>query len=634
MKKSSLVDKLQKAANANVETAENTGRKTRKAVETEVQTETVLRTETDIKGNPVYQLLNSSDTLDNAEIVEKLGVMLARDPSLGKQENMIKVSQFAEVNRYYQDQMVSLAQKLAEFSHDDALSLYDDTVESIKGRLVSFKSDIEPLVHALQVIKAAEDAGENPQAVIEKVQEMHKQKAELERQIEELSSQQMHNDSEISELSERSRSLQRTITQNEERKRQEGLRIEDAQGQIDLKKGKIFGSLRFGSDISDLKSGIEDSKARVRWFENDIGSDTRSLTGLAEQLSGKETMQAEMLEKRSVYDQSLSSINQSLEGNADYQAISKLLEITGKEYKGKRENLVVNAQKFIEEAISQFNNCIERFSGLEGEIGTFSHAAKNIVGLQFLMISGAEKAYKITQGQIDLDAIAESKLAEEEKDLEFNSSAHEKLINDVKDGKEYLNAFLPTRDSVVGFRQIIASREAEFTSLSGLVQGKRLDAEELRTNGAVAVASQLVMTLKSLEAAVAGQKTDVLRSMLSEFSASARQATDQVLGGLVSDQKGRNERLDQAITDLVEMRTKIDDFSTDLLSERVTSAGLTEAIITATDRVVEATGNLANTVADGRRDAKSQIGKDEAAAIVDSYEAGIQEKKLSGMAPK
>ncbi len=617
----SLADRLKKATSNDTGAAVKEVAKAAKAIKAEIVTESevVLRTEADIKDNPIYKILNNESGLDDAQIVDALGKMLARDKSLSKEENELKIAQFGEFNRYYQDQMVSLAQKLAEFSHDDALSMYDDTVEGIKKRLGDFKGDIEPLVRALKVIREAEASGKDPHALIEEVQKMTKEQTELQKKLTDLNGRMDENGETITDLTRQSDVMKRHIERTSSDKDTAQEALTEAEASITGYKGKFLGSLRFKSEIQSAEHDKWSAGRRVSGYSEEIKESSRRLEDTADKLSTAEKAKAEMGIEHAQLSGSLETVTANLQGNDDYMAISKLLEITGNEYKGKREGLVGNAQKFIEDAIIQFNGCIDRFTALEGEIQTFSHAAQNIVDKQYLLIAGSEKAYKSTQTEIDLDVSAESRLAEEEKDLEFNSSAREKLITDIKDGKVFLNAFLPTRDSVVNFRQILASREAEFTALSGLVQGKRLDAEELRTNGAVAVASQLVMTLKSLEAAVAGQKTDMLRDMLADFTSSARQATDQVLGDLVKDQKGRNVRLDQAITDLVDMQVKIDDFSDNLLQERITSAGLTEAIIEATDRVVKSTEDLANTVADGRREAKEQIGKDEAKGIVDSY---------------
>jgi hypothetical protein len=584
------------------------------------QESAALRGEGDIRGNPIYILLNSADTMEHAEIVDQLGKVLARDPSLSKEENQARLRQFEELNRYYQDQMIGLAQKLTDFSHDEALSLYDDTVEGIKKRLISFKTDIEPLVKALQVIRTAEESGQDPHKMIEAVQELHKKRAELEEELRQLAEKKELNDGDISSLTSRADQMRETIETLGRKKEDAALRITNNDTAIAEKKKKLFGSFRFKDEISELEGSTYDLRDRIADYERDMSDNTAYLSSTSETLKKKEQIRDDMAARHTAATAEIESVRASLQGDENTQALSRLLEITGSEYKGKRDDLVGNAQKFIEDAIGQFNSSIGRFVGLEGEIANFSRTAKNVVEMQFLLIAGGEKAYQIMDEHLKMTETEEARLAEEEKGLDFHSSAREKAIVEVRDGKEYMNAFLPTRDSVVGFRKILAEREAEFTALSGLVQGKRLDAEELRTNGAVAVASQLVMTLKSLEAAVAGQKTDMLRSMLHEFTNSARQATTQVLDGLVDDQKGRNVRLDEAITSLVEMRAKIDDFSDNLLAERVTGAGLTEAIINATDRVVQSTEELANTVADGRRDAKDQVGKDAAAEIVDSYE--------------
>ena len=468
--------------------------------------------------------------------------------------------------------------------------------------------------------------------MIEEVQKMTREEASLKEQVAYLEVGINMTDLELNSLESTSKRLKLDIELASETKSKKEALVTSHEEKIAGYNSKFLGGLRFKDEIISEEYQLRWAKEGVDQSESEITTLTSRLDETASEMAEKERAKAGYTIEHSNASLELASVSSALQGNADYMAISKLLEITGNEYKGKREGLVGNAQKFIEDAIVQFNGCIDRFTALEGEIQTFSHAAQNIVDKQYLLIAGAEKAYKATQGEIDLDTAAEARLAEEEKDLEFHSSAREKLITDIKDGKVFLNTFLPTRDSVVNFRQILASREAEFTALSGLVQGKRLDAEELRTNGAVAVASQLVMTLKSLEAAVAGQKTDMLRDMLADFTASARQATDQVLGDLVKDQKGRNDRLDQAITELVDMQVKIDDFSDELLSERITSAGLTEAIIEATDRVVKSTEDLANTVADGRREAKEQVGKVEASGIVDSYEK--ERRASAGPVPK
>ena len=129
--------------------------------------------------------------------------------------------------------------------------------------------------------------------------------------------------------------------------------------------------------------------------------------------------------------------------------------------KGKRDGLVDNAKSFIEDAIVQFNQCIAASRHLK-VIFLASRSAQNIINMQFLLISGAEKAYRITEEQLKADEAEKARLDEVEKDLDFNSAGKEKAITEIKDGKEFLNAFLPTRDSVINFRQILASREAEF----------------------------------------------------------------------------------------------------------------------------------------------------------------------------
>ena len=182
---SKLADRLKKAATNDTGVAvEKAAAKAAATLQhTTVETEIVLRTEADIKDNPIYKILNNESAMDDAQIVEALGKYLARDKSVSKEENDLRISQFAEFNRYYQDQMVSLAQKLAEFSHDDALSMYDDTVEGIKDKLGAFKGDIEPLVRALKVIREAEAAGKDPHALIEEVQKMTREEASLKEQV-------------------------------------------------------------------------------------------------------------------------------------------------------------------------------------------------------------------------------------------------------------------------------------------------------------------------------------------------------------------------------------------------------------------------------------------------------------------
>lgn len=574
--------------------------------------------EVQIQDNPLYQILH--EDADDSEIIQKVAEALARDPELSREDNLQKIKDFALVNKHFQDQMISLAQRLAEFSNDEALSLYDDTVTKLQERLVNFGNDIGPLVRALQVIKEAEEQGKDPQDIINEVLDLRARGKELGESIAAGEESIAQGKAGVENLAEKARDYQGKIESENEQ-------IQGYNDQIAEIKSGVFKGFFSKGKIAD----IEESK---EWKESNVERYTTTLETTAKQLAQKEQEQAELESSHALEVAEYEKLQGQLTDDADIRAISTLIEITGTEYKGRRDDLVGNAKSFIDEAIQEFNSCIKRFEDLEVEIDDFSDVSTNLVQKYFLVISGAEKAYKETDAQLlaDQERAKELEATESELDLDIDSPELAKLKVELQDTKDFLNTYLPTRDSAVRFRSILAERQGEFTGLKGLVQSKRHDAEELRTNGAVAVASQLVMTLKSLEAAVAGQKTDTMRSMLQTFSATARSATENVLDSLVKDQDKKNSRLVDALQGMVDMKTKLDKATDDLLKSRTDEAGLTEAVVEATDRVVDSAQDLQDTVSNARRLGKEQVTPEAAKGIVDTLEDAAA-RKQTGTTP-
>lgn len=574
--------------------------------------------EVQIQDNPLYQILH--EDAEDSEIIQKVAEALARDPELSREDNLQKIKDFALVNKHFQDQMISLAQRLAEFSNDEALSLYDDTVTKLQERLVNFGNDIGPLVRALQVIKEAEEQGKDPQDIINEVLDLRARGKELGESIAAGEESIAQGKAGVENLAEKARDYQGKIESENEQ-------IQGYNDQIAEIKSGVFKGFFSKGKIAD----IEESK---EWKESNVERYTTTLETTAKQLAQKEQEQAELESSHALEVAEYEKLQGQLTDDADIRAISTLIEITGTEYKGRRDDLVGNAKSFIDEAIQEFNSCIKRFEDLEVEIDDFSDVSTNLVQKYFLVISGAEKAYKETDAQLlaDQERAKELEATESELDLDIDSPELAKLKVELQDTKDFLNTYLPTRDSAVRFRSILAERQGEFTGLKGLVQSKRHDAEELRTNGAVAVASQLVMTLKSLEAAVAGQKTDTMRSMLQTFSATARSATENVLDSLVKDQDKKNSRLVDALQGMVDMKTKLDKATDDLLKSRTDEAGLTEAVVEATDRVVDSAQDLQDTVSNARRLGKEQVTPEAAKGIVDTLEDAAA-RKQTGTTP-
>lgn len=573
--------------------------------------------EADIAKNPLYILLNAGDQLSNEELVEKLASALAFDPESDDEANIAKLADFDRLTAYYQNQMVALSKKLAAFSNDSAMSLYDEAVSTVQSRLLAFKSDINPLVRALHVMREAQAAGNDPQILIDTVKQLQADQADYEARLEQLKQEQEMRQKKIADETRVAKTYQERIELLSDRSRNRNTQLFSLSEAKAAYQSKLLGKTRFREEIEEIDRKMRGLQTDKLTEEVTLETTTRLLKQQAEELKALEEASVSAVATEKSVREALSKIVEELTQNGDYEAIAKLLEITGTEYKGKRENLVQNAEKFIEEAAKIFDQCIGRFLSLEGEVGEFAKFSANIMRIQKLVLAGSNKAYELSNETVKAAELKQAKLAEADKANGYVSSESEKVNNTVNNGKKHLNVLLPLRGTVVTFQSILAGRDSEFTALHGMVSGKRADAQELRTNGAVVVASQLVLTLKSLEASVAGRKTDELRGILKEFGVAAQGATTHILDTLAQDAAARNSRFTDAIQKLVDMQQQLAIFSDVLLDEAQEGATLTDAILEATKGVVNATGDLQNVVVEGARLAREDMGSDAGKEIVE-----------------
>lgn len=550
-----------------------------------------IQVDREIEKNPLYAILHSDKS--DAEIIEELGTFLTRNPEESAEENMKKIAYFTALNTYYQEKIIDLAKDAAEFTNDDAFSLFDDAVDRLQGRLQNFQGSIRPIVSALQVIKKAEDAGEDPMEMIQQVQAQQEHHADLERQLARrglLKDGQKLSNEAITSLSAKIDRLNA-----EEADAQSSFDNADTEVTRIQSKRLVWNKQ---DKLADAKLDRTRAEIDLRSVRGEIGAQTATLNLAHELLRSQE----------------------ELAGNPQLGAIDKLLVITGKDYRSERGNLVENVQKFIDEAREELGKARQRFHDGAEEVQKFSNSSDNIMAQYMLVLGATKNAYEATDAILKADEAKRDEMREAEAGQQIPSPALARLEKATSESKEYLSVFLPTRDSAVHFNSTLAKTKGEMTALRAMLLGKRHDAEELRTNGAVAVATQLVTTLKALEGAIAGQKVGIVRDQLKSMFDSAREASQGIYDTVLSDQVDRNTRLGETLQSLAEVTVAIDEITDEMLHVKTDEAGLTEAVVEAGKRVSDAAENFKSVASDARRMGQEKVTPEAASGLMDHLE--------------
>lgn len=560
----SLIKDLQSKAAAGTATAADTKKKTatQTAGATETTTEAFAISEAQIKSNPAYQIITDTKKTEQQR-VQALIALRVYNKELTVEQNQTNLAAFNQFLLYSENKILEITQRSIEFTNDKAFSLFDETIQKLQANLGIFKGNIEPLVAAFGVMQKARDKGIPPHKLLAEVQgivddkkRLAGERAQKEEQLKALMADRGTFEAEALAQTTSLTDLQTKIeTATNEKAAAEGAKqAED---------GKFF--------LTRNKTALADAIDTISSATNNIGTYQRSITTLSEaakvtadKLTRKNAEVEALQGEIKAIETRVTEIDATLTADDDTVALAKLLEITGKEFKAKREELTNSVKVLVSESVGDFEVSMKRFQDGEKEVSVMKDTVTN-VGSMIQMVAKADAKVRVADADFitSQEAIVQ-KIRAEKGDEAVYDPEFEKAKEQLDRANDHTKEGLSIAGRTGEFSEKLTRHEGTYTGLKDAFRQKFSDAQRLRTNAAVDVSAKLLTTTKTLEMAIAGEKIAAVDDVLAELSSSSSKATKDIFQ-MVSHAKGEeNERLAAALKQAIETAGAIDAATADL----------------------------------------------------------------------
>ncbi|TLX16772.1 amidohydrolase [Rhizobium sp. MHM7A] len=538
--------------------------------------------EAQIKANPTYAILTDEKLTDEAKY-EKLVALKVYNSTLSEAENEKNRQSVNEFLWYLENQLKSASQKGMEFTNDEAFSLYDAAVRELFGNIAIFKGYIQPFLKALEVLTKARDAGISANELIEAVSKMRGDISQMQvdkdgktAELQTLKNEIVTINGESSRLSSRLESLNSNIEHFRDQKVLaekswnifgKGKQIADAQFEIDRYQKQIDAALSEAKNLND----------RLAATTANVGAAEAALVD---------------------FDAKIAAAQAEFDANEDSQAIATLIEITGDDFKNKREEVVTAAQTIVERSVSKIESSIGRFASGKNEARSQLNVITNL-GDMVGLLSTVDKKVRVVDGDFIqqqkaiIDRIKEAK----GKDAIYDPD-YEIAMKHFNAANEHISEVTSTASRTATLEGKLINQSGAFKSLRDSYSQKELDANNLRTSAAVDIPAQLAIVVKSVEMATATESNNMVNDAFADLSRTTQQSVTSVFDILSHSTGHNNEQLRKTMESTLQTINMMNEVEADLRKKTQENYEVRQSLDVAQQALKDVTSTVASAVVD------------------------------------
>jgi len=547
--------------------------KKQSSVEAQVDVSTFVIAESDIQKNTVYQIATDpSKSLKDR--VDEVIALRAHNSELTTEENAANLKAVKETLIYFENSIMNAAMEANQFTHDDALSLFDDTVRTLQGRLISYKDYINPFVKALDVLGRAREAGMATSELLQEAQDLKDKGVELRGD---------RNDkihaiglvkALIDPVQQQANDLFAELKALEARAKDGNQAVQDSLSLINQENEGAF------SFVTKDRNKVKQAQLTIENSRNELNRIKTSQEAMAEQskisaatlvrLTGEqEALQAEI----GLLDSEIESADSALLEDEDMAAISRLLEITGDAFKEERTKITDLVTDISRDSVADLEKTAARFKAGHDELRTVSAKVTNITDFNRVIFEASEAAKKKDDARADSlkETIARIE-TEKGEDAKFDPD-YEEAKNELRALNKHDKESSSFSDQSGQIQGLAAGQLTNFEATATSFKQKQDDCRRLRTQTTVQTSTQAMTTLKALELATASEKLGVTDEILSDIGKTSSAALQGIFNNVTSTLDVQNSRQLKAIKDALTASMEIDAFA-DEIREKVKDADL------------------------------------------------------------
>jgi hypothetical protein len=544
--------------------------------------ETVVISEAQIKANPAYVILTDEKITDEVKF-EKLVALRSYNEKLSEAENETNRKAVNEFLWYTENQLMTASKKGVEFSNDNAFGLYDETMRELHGNVQKFKAFIQPFLRALKVLHDAREAGISANELIEAVSKMQADIGQM----------QIDKDGKIAELASLKSDV---VTINSESARIAN-RLETLNGNVEHfrdakavaeKSWNVFGK---GKQVADAQFEIDRYQKQVDAALADAKNLNNRLNSTTATIGTVELAITDI-------DTKIAEAQASFDSNEDTKAIATLIEITGEDFKNKRQEVVTSAQTIVETSVQKIENSIGRFASGKSETRHQLNVIHNLSGMVELL-STVDKKVRITDGDFVLQkkAIVERIKEAKGKDAIYDPD-YEIALKHFNAANEHISETNATASRTSNLEGKLINQSGAFKSLRDAYSQKELDATSMRTSAAVDIPAQLVLTVKSVEMATATESNNMVNDAFSDLSRLTQNSVAEVFD-MVSNATGHNnEQLRKTMESTMNTINMMNEVEADLRKKTQEGYEVRQSLDVAQQALKNITSTVASAVVD------------------------------------
>ncbi len=558
---------------------------TAKKAEAVVATKDFAITEAEIKSNPAYAIITDEKLTDQKKL-EALHELKTYKAELTKEQNQANREASNQVLLYIENQLMASSQKGIEFTNDNAFALYDETVQELFGNIKVFKGYIEPFVKALEVLQKARDANIPANELIDAVSKMQ----------EDIATQKADKEAKDGELSQ----LEAGLARFNGEATQTATKLEDLAAKIEtattakteaekswnvFQRGKAIEAAT--NDISRYEQQVSVLSETAKVASNNLDRQNTQITALKATI---ETLSAD-----------IATAEEEFASNEDFPAIATLIEITGKDFKDKREEVVTAAQTITEKAIKGIENSIGRFESGVDETGLQLNTITNLNGMVGLLTT-ADKKVRVTDANFislqreTIDRITKECEANGENPL-YNPD-YEIAKNHLDAANQHVSDVISSSERASDLEGKLIRQSGTFRSLGDAYKQKAQDATKLRTSAAVEIPSQLAVTVKSVEMATATESNNMVNEAFTDLGRTTRKSVTSIMDTVMAGAGQNNEKLREAVRSTLETIELFDNVEADLKAKAKEAFEVRQDLDRTQKALRDVTGAVASAVVD------------------------------------
>ena len=555
----SLTERLRKSSEA-----KNKVEAKSQVVDNQANTQDFVITEADIKRNQVYQV--ATDTSKSLkQRVDEVVALRAYNPALTEEENAKNLQAVKETLVYFENSIMHAAMEANKFTHDDALSLFDDTVRTLQGRLRTYQNYINPFVKALDVLGKAREAGIPTSELLQEVQDLKDKgialKVEKDQQLENLGKIK----AEIEPLQQQTNQLFAELKHIEGAIGSEQKARSDAQQVIAKEDEGTFSFItKDRTKIKQANSIIDRADFTLERLKSNEQAIAEQSKVTADTLARLNSDKSDIESNISELEAQILATDNELTADEDVAAISRLLEITGKAFKEERNKITELIIAISEDSVKDLEQTAARFKSGDEELGIVSAKVTNITDFNRVIFEASEAAKTKDDNYANSLKETISRIeAEKGEDAKFDPD-YEEAKNQLRSLNKHDKASLSFSEQSGHIQGLASGQLINFEATATAFQQKHDDCRRLRTETTVKTSTQSMTTLKALELATASEKLGVTDEILSEIGETSSAALRGIFENVTNTLDVQNDRQAKAIKDALTASLEINAFSDEI----------------------------------------------------------------------